>query len=90
MVWVELYMIVEHHEKPIPQNSCDFFLTLAIRAVVALDELYVQKRRFLGVEITVQDQVVIVNAQEFLVVKIHSCLHVLVSWKEFGLRQIPV
>ena len=57
---------------------------------MALDELHVQKRRFLGVEIAVQDQVVIVNAEEFLVVKIHSCLHVLVSWEEFGLGQISI
>ena len=90
MVWVKLHMVIEHHEKPVPQNFSDFFITLAIRTVVALDELHVQQRRFLGVEITVQDQVVIVNAEEFLVVKIHSSPHVFMCREEFGLGEISI
>ena len=57
---------------------------------MALDELHIQKRRFLGVEITVQDQLLIINAEEFLVVEIDTMPHILESRVESGLGQISV
>ena len=83
-------MVVDHQEIPAPQKVCDFFLALAVRAIVALDKLHIQKRRLLRVEITVQDQLLIINAKEFLVVKIDTVSHVLVSWVKSGLGQISV